>query len=208
MRKFFSIIIMVIVALCLVCGCTNSNTEAMVSSLDTTDEKYAPVGFQEGIHDNTSWLKEDAYRNFEGKTEFDLVQGDKIDFAKLFELAGMKYRIVDDGIIAASSGYNLEESFVFFIRIDPEYHIVNGSTLFKGYHDDKTWEEIIEHDSATDFIFDAKLGDNEYRIGADELDYLWREIRVLTAPADKIDAVNAAVDAEFESYMVDSIPEK
>ena len=208
MRKFFSIIVMVIVIVCLVCGCSNSDKANAVSTNTTEDEFYTPAGFQEGFHDTTAWKKEVAYNNFDGKTEFDIVDDEKIDFAKLFSMADLTYRVIDDGIVAASRGYNYEESFAIFIDIDPEYHIVHGSTIFKNRQEDETWKETIKHESATDFIFDAKLGENEYKIGADELDYLWREIRILTAPADKIDAVNAAVDAEFESYMTDASPEK
>ena len=44
------------------------------------------------------------------------------------------------------------------------------------------------------------LNGNKYLIGADAMDSLWREIRVLTAPEDKVEVVNAAVDAELASY--------
>lgn len=203
MRRLFSIFFLIAFAFVLVCGCSNQGATA-ISTEAEVEQEATPEGFE----DSTSSRKEIAYKNFEGKTESDIVTDEKIDFAKLFDMAGLEYYKVDDGIIAKSIDYNAEESFVIFVRIDPAYHIVNGSTIFKNRQGDDEWKDIVEHESATDFIFDAKMGDDNYRIGVDELDYLWREVRLLTAPADKINAVNAAVDAEIESYYVDSIPEE
>ena len=66
--------------------------------------------------------------------------------------------------------------------------------------DDNAWKESRDFESATDFIFDMVLGGEKYLIGADAMDALWRDVRVLTAPEDKVEVVNAAVDAELASY--------
>ena len=43
-----------------------------------------------------------------------------------------------------------------------------------------------------------------YYIGCDELDVMYRSLRTLTAPADKVDEVTAAIDAELK-WSDDSI---
>ncbi len=78
--------------------------------------------------------------------------------------------------------------------------MVHGTTISLGRNADTSWRKVDEFESATDWIFDATLDGEKYLIGADAMDYLWRQIRLLTAPAEKADAVNQAVDAELASY--------
>ncbi len=194
MRRIFSIIFLVVLAISLTACATYEDKKVPAPAYPHTDKG-------ENIHDDTAELKMTAYNNFKGKTEYDLVSDGKVDFEKFFQLAGLDYYVVDDhAIVTESRKYNDAESFAIIIHVDPETDIITDDVTYVGRIGESDWGSIIRHESATDFIFDAKLGERDYRIGCDELDYLWRKVRVLTAPVEKIDEVNSTIDDEIKSY--------
>ncbi len=204
MGKKFPFLILAVIACFIAVGCgRRESSEALVNV--AAEPEIAPQSTAEK-EDKTAQLKEMSFQNFDGKTMDDILadRDDEyiVDFDKFFNLAGLSYDFVGDDIVVTPIEYNAEADFAVQIHLfnNSPYLIVGGSTTGKGSNADGTWRESHNHESATDFIFGATLGSKEFLIGADELDYLWREIRVLTAPENKVEVVNAAVDAELASY--------
>ena len=195
--------VLIAIACFIAVGCGKRTSSEAFINVDA-EREIAPQSTAE--EDKTAQLKEMSFQNFEGKTMDDILADGAgeyiIDFDKFFNLAGLSYDFVGDDIVVTPIKYNAEADFAVQIHLfkNEPYLIVGGSTTSKGRNTDGTWRESHDFDSATDFIFGATLGDKEFLIGADELDYLWREIRVLTAPEDKVEVVNQAVDAELASY--------
>ena len=203
-RRKFPLFVLVAIACFITAGCgKRASSEAFINV--EAEREIAPQSTAEKA-DKTAQLKEMSYQNFDGKTMNDILADGAdeyvVDFDKFFNLAGLSYDFVGDDIVVTPIGYNAESDFAVMIHLfkNPPYLIVGGSTTSKGRNTDGTWRESHDFNSATDFIFGAILDGKEFLIGADELDFLWREIRVLTSPEDKIEAVNAAVDAELASY--------
>ena len=206
MGKKFPMFILVVIACFIAFGCSERKSSANAFiNVDAEPEK-AP---QSSTNDKTAELKEISFQNFEGKTMEDILATEAdsymIDFDEFFNLAGLEYDIIGDNIVVMPINYNRESDFCVQIHFDQEYRMVHGVTISRSRNADGTWRYTNEFESATDFIFDATLKGEKYLIGADAMDYLWRQIRLLTAPADKADAVNQAVDAELASYS--EIPE-
>ena len=197
MGKKFPIFILAVVACFIACGCNRKDVST--AAINVTAEE-AP----QSTTDKTDLLKELSFKNFEGKTMGDILAdevGDyTLDFDEFFNLAGLDYDMIGDDIVVTPIEYNKASDFAIQIHISQPYGIVSGYTVNKIREADGTWRETHEFNSATDFIFDMTLNGNKYLIGADAMDSLWREIRVLTAPEDKVEVVNAAVDAELASY--------
>lgn len=195
---------------CLLCACTIRESAAMPTEVTEANtganipSENAPLDTSDKAVDRTAELKTLSYRNFKGST-MDLIvtDGYVIDLGKFFELAGLKYAISGGIIDIYPQDYNADEDFFVKIYYSAPLNIVNGDTIGRERQDDGSWREQKSHESATDFIFDAVLGEQKLKIGADELDYLWREIRLLSAPADKAAEINAEVDAELASYYAD-----
>lgn len=209
MGRKFPLFVLVAIACFIAASCSKrTNSEALINM--ETEREIAPQSTAEK-EDKTAQLKEISYQNFDGKTMNDILvkEADNyiIDFNKFFSLAGLSYDFIGDSIVVTPIEYNAESDFVVSIHLFEKspFLIVGGSTTSKGRNADDTWRESRDFESATDFIFDAALDGKEFLIGADELDFLWREIRVLTSPEDKVAAVNAAVDAELASYY--EVPE-
>ena len=209
MGRKFPLFVLVVIACFIAAGCgKRTSSEAFINV--EAEREIAPQSTTEK-EDKTAQLKEMSYQNFDGKTMDDILvkEADEyiVDFNEFFNLAGLSYDFVGDSIVVTPIEYNAESDFAVSIHLfkNSPYLIVGGSTTSKGRNTDGTWRESRDFESATDFIFDAVLDGKEFLIGADELDFLWREIRVLTSPEDKVAAVNAAVDAELASYY--EVPE-
>ena len=196
MGRRFPYFILIAVACFIVCGCARKENSA--SAITVTAEYDTPVSTTE---DKTDELKNISFNNFEGKTMEDIATDDAkaISFDEFFNLAGLDYATIEKDIVVAPINYNKESDFAIQIHVQSN-GIISGYNLSKGRAADNTWKESRDFESATDFIFDMVLGDEKYLIGADAMDALWRDVRVLTAPEDKVEVVNAAVDAELASY--------
>lgn len=196
MEKKIPYFILIAVACFIVCGCARKENSA--SAITVTAENDTPVSTTE---DKTDELKNISFKNFEGKTMEDIATDDAkaISFDEFFNLAGLDYVIIEKDIVVTPINYNKESDFAIQIHAQSN-GIISGYNLSKGRAADNTWKESRDFESATDFIFDMVLGDEKYLIGADAMDALWRDVRVLTAPEDKVEVVNAAVDAELASY--------
>jgi len=209
MGRKFPLFVLVAIVCFIAAGCgKRTSSEAFINV--EAEREIAPQSTAEK-EDKTAQLKEMSYQNFDGKTMDDILvkEADEyiVDFNEFFNLAGLSYDFVGDSIVVTPIEYNAESDFAVSIHLfkNSPYLIVGGSTTSKGRNTDGTWRESRDFESATDFIFGAVLDGKEFLIGADELDFLWREIRVLTSPEDKVAAVNAAVDAELASYY--EVPE-
>ena len=195
MEKKFPYFILIVVVCFAICGCAKKENSA--TAITVTAEE-TPVSTTE---DKTDELKNMSFNNFEGKTMEDIATDDAkaISFDEFFNLAGLDYAIIEDDIVVTPFSYNKESDFAIQIHVQSN-GIVSGYTGSKGRTADNAWKESRDFESATDFIFDMVLGGEKYLIGADAMDALWRDVRVLTAPEDKVEVVNAAVDAELASY--------
>ena len=200
-KNKFPLLILVVIACFIAIGCSRRESSANSFVNVEAEPEKAP---QSSTEDRTAELKEISFQNFEGKTMEDILAKDAdsyvIDFNEFFNLAGLDYDIIGDSIVVMPFSYNRDADFSVMIHFDQGYRMVHGVTISRGRNADTSWRKVDEFESATDWIFDATLDGEKYLIGADAMDYLWRQIRLLTAPADKADAVNAAVDAELASY--------
>lgn len=151
--------------------------------------------------DNTKELKLKSYEALKGYTEADFYDGEFFNITAFAHKAGCSCVLSSnlDEIIIHPIGYNAEEDFEVVIKISPTTQMVSGDTISLGKIDGG-WSEIERHYSATDFTTGMMIDSYGVQIGFDELDYLWREIRLLTSPDDKFDEINAEIDAEIESY--------
>ena len=199
-KNKFPLFILVVIACFIAIGCSRRESSAN-AYINVDAEPEAP---QSSTNDKTAELKEISFQNFEGKTMEDVLATEAdsymIDFDEFFNLAGLEHDIVGDDIVVMPINYNRESDFCVQIHFDQDYRMVHGTTISRGRNADTSWRKVDEFESATDWIFDATLDGEKYLIGADAMDYLWRQIRLLTAPAEKADAVNQAVDAELASY--------
>ena len=189
MGRRFPYFILIAVACFIVCGCARKENSA--SAITVTAEYDTPVSTTE---DKTDELKNISFNNFIATDD-----AKAISFDEFFNLAGLDYVIIEKDIVVTPINYNKESDFAIQIHVQSN-GIISGYNLSKGRAADNTWKESRDFESATDFIFDMVLGDEKYLIGADAMDALWRDVRVLTAPEDKVEVVNAAVDAELASY--------
>ena len=202
MRRFLSIFAVAIVFLAIT-GCSKKSLTQGVEVEPNTapSETIIPATRQE-----------QNYQNFKGKTmEVMLDQrGDNVvvNLARFFQLAQINYEVRETEIVLTVDEYAPEDEFQVTIRYTPGYNIINGDRIDVGRKADGTWETTRTHESATDFIFEACIDDQDFLIGVDELDYLYRELRLLTVPAEKRAEVAAEIDAELASYWVDEEPSK
>ncbi len=202
----------------LLCGCTAkklSPTKTIGGEPKDTEEVTAEhqlvvdLGESLVVQDTDSTeqaVRDKSYANFYGQDMSILAAddtGEIIDFAKFISLAGLDYNFHDDGFTIFSSAFSDATTFIIEVRFNDASSIVGGSTLYLGRSTGDGWDTVVDFNSATDVIYSAVLGDHSFLIGADEMDYLWREVRLLTAPADKADEINAAIDAELASYWVE-----
>lgn len=152
--------------------------------------------------DRTAELKVQSYEAMKGYMEADFYNdNDFFDMAAFCKAVGCKCVLSStlDEIIIEPIDYNDKETFQVSIKISTATKMVNGDVIRLGKIENG-WEDTEYHFSATDFTTGLVIDDYYVQIGFDELDYLWREIRLLTAPEDKFDEINAEIDAEIQSY--------
>ena len=118
----------------------------------------------------------------------------------MIETAGCAYYLdeMTGNYIIAPVGYRPSDDFRIEVLVDEAK--IAGDVISLGRLADNNWNESERHDSATDFTTKVTIGASVFTIGYDELDYLYRQLRVLTAPSDKFDELNRAIDEEIESY--------
>lgn len=153
--------------------------------------------------DRTHEFKLASFNAFIDKREVDFYTDNRFDFVKVIEAAGCRYSEFENTITISPIGYSKDETFEIVIAYDSE-GIINGDTIFVGKSAGENWIKIYSHQSATDFMTEAIIGDKKLLIGFDELDYLWRELRVLTAPADKAEEIDGLILAEIASYYCEA----
>lgn len=152
--------------------------------------------------DRTAELKVQSYEAMKGYMEADFYNdNDFFDMAAFCKAVGCKCVLSStlDEIVIEPIDYNDKEAFQVSIKISPTTKMINGDVIRLGKIENG-WEDTEYHFSATDFTTGLVIDDYYVQIGFDELDYLWREIRLLTAPEDKFDEINAEIDAEIQSY--------
>ncbi|MCQ2571003.1 MAG: hypothetical protein MJ154_02035 [Candidatus Saccharibacteria bacterium] len=169
---------------------------------DTPDEVEIITIVKSEAVDKTHESKEASFDAFKDKREVDFYTGEKFDFARVAETAGCSYLVSEDSIIITPIGYSDEATFKIEIFYDSR-GFINGDSISVG-KSDETWIKAYNHQSATDFTTEATAGEKDFIIGFDELDYLWREIRVLTAPEDKVAEIDGLIMAEMASYYCDA----
>ncbi len=210
MKKFY-VLICIIFSL-FVTACNSKSTEASadepsIKSVQVVEsplhyEEPEPESSSESELDKTAAYKESSYRNFDGKSEADFVTEDKesFDLVAMIETAGCAYYLDEatGNFIIAPVGYRPSDDFRIEVLVDDAK--IAGDIISLGRLADNNWNESERHDSATDFTTKATIGANTFIIGYDELDYLYRQLRVLTAPSNTVDELNRAISAEIESY--------
>lgn len=168
------------------------------SALDESCEPeiyYAP-----DVEQTTIQHKESAYQNMVKAGTLDYYLADSnggpiLDLEKFLADLGLDYEVGKETIrITPNVPYTSNEDFEYVIRFDGD--MIRGNDTFIS-RADSGWKEIEHYDSATDFIFLMTLDRQIYYIGCDELDVMYRSLRVLTTPLDKVAEVNDAIDAEL-----------
>ena len=210
MKKFY-VLICIILAI-FVTACNSKSTEASaeepsIKSVQVVEsplhyEESKPESSSESGLDKTDAYKESSYRNFDGKSEADFVAEDKesFDLVAMIETAGCAYYLDETtgNYVIAPVGYRASDDFRIEILVSNTKII--GDIISLSRLDSSNWNESERHNSATDFTTKVTIGASVFTVGYDELDYLYRQLRVLTAPSDKIDELNRAISAEIESY--------
>ena len=149
-----------------------------------------------------------AYENFEEKggnmnaflsEREDGIAFNLVDFLKTL---GLNYDIYtyndkdDEIVITPNTTYLPDDDFEYIINF--EDGMVHGHDMHVGRLANGEWIMNEHYDSATDFIFQLVIHKRTvYQIGVDEFDQMYRNLRVLTAPIDKIGEINESIDKEL-----------
>ncbi len=211
MMKKYYVLICIVFSL-FVTACNSKSTEASaeepsIKSVQVIEsplhyEESKPESSSESGLDKTDVYKESSYRNFDGKSEADFITEDKesFDIVAMIETAGCAYYLDETtgNYVIAPVGYRPSDDFRIEILVSNTKII--GDIISLGRLDSDNWNESERHNSATDFTTKAAIGANTFIIGYDELDYLYRQLRVLTAPSDKFDELNRAISTEIARY--------
>ena len=211
MMKKYYVLICIVFSL-FVTACNSKSTEASaeepsIKSVQVIEsplhyEESKPESSSESELDKTDAYKESSYRNFDGKSEADFITEDKesFDLVAMIETAGCAYYLDETtgNYVIAPVGYRPSDDFRIEILVSSTKII--GDIISLGRLDSDNWNESERHNSATDFTTKATIGANTFIIGYDELDYLYRQLRVLTAPSDKFDELNRAISTEIARY--------
>ena len=188
------------------CQSIARNNEAFGGELateneSTLDESCEPeIYHAPDIEQTTIQHKESAYQNMvkAGTLDYyfaDSNSGPILDLEKFLTDLGLDYEVSDETIrIAPNVPYSPNEDYEYVIRFGGD--MIRGNDAFIS-RTDSGWKETEHYDSATDFIFLMALDRQIYYIGCDELDVMYRSLRVLTTPLDKVAEVNDAIDAEL-----------
>lgn len=201
MKKPIFFIFLLVCTTCALLACTKKNSSALeadgLSNEPTQEVEPAKVDLEQ----TTLQHKTDAYNKMSqaggldyyfdkfGETEVVL------DLDKFLGDLGLNYSVKKDQIVIAPNiSYDPAEDFEYVIRYEGD--MIHGNDTHIGRTADG-WERTESYDSATDFIFLMSLNKQVYYIGCDELDIMYRSLRVLTTPSEKIAEVNEAIDIEL-----------
>ena len=207
-KKLLMLLVMVFTCSTMI-ACTGfkTATNKQATSVTVIEEPIkVPAALSSAIEekpeDNTAELKNQSYEALKGYTEADFYDGEYFDIAAFAKQAGCTCVLSSnlDEIVIRPVGYNDTEAFKVVIKISPATRMVSGDTIMLGKIGDDDWSETENHYSATDFTTSMMIDSYGVQIGFDELDYLWREIRLLTAPDNKFNEINSEIDAEIQSY--------
>ena len=203
-KPFFFFFAVCAIIACVACAKKAQSTEAKdIEPVNVVDTK-AELAKATAAH------KADAYQRFMAKggtldpyfTEN--AERPVLDLDSFLKDLGLKYTVLGDSIvIEPDTQYALDEDFMYTIFYEGD--MIHGNRTEVGRNADG-WQTTDKYDSATDFIFLAKLNGKTYYIGCDELDVMYKSLRVLTTPADKVTEVEKAIDAEL-TYSEEPIEE-
>ena len=148
-----------------------------------------------------------AYENFEkkgGKMDAFISETDYgtsfhlIDFARTLGL-NVEFFVRKDAdneiVITPNATYYPDDDFKYILYYSED--MVRGHDMYIGRLVNNEWAYTEHYDSATDCIIFMQGTKFVYRIGIDELNQLYRNLRVLTAPIDKIGEINESIDQEL-----------
>ncbi len=192
-----------IVAACAIVACVICvrKTHSSVEAIDDTSAKDEIVDTEAATAEATAKHKVDAYERFMAKGGTllpyfsDSVQGSVLNLEAFFNDLGLDYEVrTNEIVIAPNTKYSLDEDFMYVIFYEGEMIHGNRTGIGRGAGG---WQTIDAYNSATDFFFLVALDGKTYFIGCDELDVMYRSLRVLTTPKDKIAEVEKAIDAEL-----------
>ena len=204
--------IFLIVVLCFsscLYGCTNDDDKAksakVPASVSIIEEPLEQPGNINtvAIVDNTAELKQKTYEALKGYEEGDFyTESGYFDIVAFAKAIGCSCRLSStlDEIVIQPNNYNAEEDFRVTIKVNSRA-IVTGDSIER-VKLDNGWQEKKSHYSATDFTTGLIIEDYKIQIGFDELDYIWLELRILTAPIDRADEIREEVSEEIASYYV------
>ena len=189
-RRFFLLLAALIVGVFATTGCQKRD---LVTEDDTVKIDLVQT---------TAQHKLDAYERFEAKggkmDAFGIAmpEGTLFDLLAFTETLGLNYEVNEKTIIITPNvPYEPSDDFKYVINIDDD--MVRGHDMYVGNLGGENWTVSEHYDSATDCIFQMVLAKQVYDIGADEFDQMYRNLRVLTTPLEKVREVNEAIDAEL-----------
>ncbi len=149
----------------------------------------------------TAKHKADAYGRFmaRGGTLHpyfsDSEDGPILNLKAFLDDLGLDYTVkANQIVIMPSVKYSLDEDFMYTIIYNEGMIRGNRTNVGRGAGG---WQTTDAYDSATDFIFLVTLDEKTYYIGCDELDVMYKSLRMLTTPADKLAEVEKAIEAEL-----------
>ncbi len=201
MKKPLFFIFLLVCTTCALLACTKKNSSALEvdKPSDGQAQKVEPAKID--LEQTTLQHKTEAYIKMTKAggldAYFDKFGDDEIvlDLDKFLGDLGLKYTVENGKIrIVPNVEYAPADDFEYVILYEGD--MIHGNSTFIGRTDDG-WKKNDGYNSATDFIFLMSLNKQVYNIGCDELDVMYRSLRVLTTPAEKVDEVNAAIDAEL-----------
>ena len=148
-----------------------------------------------------------AYENFEkkgGKMDVFFSETDYgtsfhlMDFARTLGL-NVEFFVRKDAdneiVITPNATYYPDDDFKYILYYSED--MVRGHDMYIGRLANNEWAYTEHYDSATDCIIFMQGTKFVYRIGIDELNQLYRNLRVLTAPIDKTGEINESIDQEL-----------
>ena len=190
-------------------GCTNDADKAKIAktpaSITVIEEPLEQPNMIEvaSVVDNTAELKQKTYEALKGYEEGDFyTESGYFDIVAFAKAIGCSCRLSPtlDEIVIRPNNYNAENDFCMTIEVNAQA-IVTGDSIEQVKLEDG-WREKKNHYSATDFTTGLIIEDYKIQIGFDELDYIWCELRVLTAPTEKADEIRKEVSEEIASYYL------
>ncbi|MBO4855028.1 hypothetical protein J5500_01310 [Candidatus Saccharibacteria bacterium] len=194
MKRLFLLIAAILMGLFATTGCGSTAAKA------ENDEDRLVITPPLDLQQTTTQHKLDAYERFMaagGKmTAFSNSDLQTFDLNQFLDTLGLDYVVKDSHIIITPNvPYFPDDDFEYVINFEGD--IIRGHDLYVGNNDNERWSMTEHYDSATDFIFQTSLDKQVYQIGADEFDYMYRNLRILTTPVELIREVNEAIDAEL-----------